>query len=178
MAKNLIIFDGSNFYHRAKKLAPQVHLTNFDYKKLAELIASGPDNQIEYCVGEIRPHNMADEKVASMYSGQQALFYHLQKQGVVVKKGFMLKTKGAYHEKGVDVRIATDIVRGALKNEYECCFVISSDSDILPAIETAIDAGKKIVYVAFEKSVVSKALAINSSETVFITKSMIESCAK
>ncbi|PIX31320.1 helicase, partial [Candidatus Berkelbacteria bacterium CG_4_8_14_3_um_filter_33_6] len=45
----------------------------------------------------------------------------------------MLKSDGKYHEKGVDVRIAVDILRGALKNEYRRCFVISSDTDLIPA---------------------------------------------
>src|SRR3989344_4124227 len=173
MNKNLVIFDGSNFYHKSKKLAPSVHLSNFNYRKLAEALTKSQDNAIEYCVGEIRPQKLDNDKSKSMYAGQQALFYSLQKQGITVKKGFMLKNQGIYHEKGVDVRIATDIVRGALKNEYGTCYIITSDSDILPAVETAIEAGKKIVYVAFERTVVSKALAINCSETFFITKSMI-----
>jgi uncharacterized LabA/DUF88 family protein len=88
-----------------------------------------------------------------------------------------MKINSSYHEKGVDVRIATDIVRGALKNEYQFFYVISSDSDILPAIETAMAVGKKVTYVAFEKNVISKALAINCSETVFITKNMLEDCS-
>lgn len=174
--KNLVILDGSNFYHKAKKLAPSIHLTNYNYKKLAETITGSTENYIEYCVGEIKFHSNSDSKNQHLYSGQQALFYTLQQQGIVVKKGFMLKNQGIYHEKGVDVRIATDIVRGALKNEYDTCYIITSDSDILPAVEDAIAAGKKVVYVAFEKTTVSKALAINCSETVFITKSMIESC--
>jgi len=173
--KNLVIIDGSNFYHKAKKLAPSIHLTNYNYKKLVETITGSTENDIEYCVGEIKVHPNSDAKNQYLYSGQQALFHTLQQQGIVVKKGFMLKNQGIYHEKGVDVRIATDIVRGALKNEYGTCYIITSDSDILPAVETAIEAGKKIVYVAFERTVVSKALAINCSETFFITKSMIES---
>lgn len=177
MAKNLVIFDGSNFYHKAKRLAPHIHLSRFNYAKLAKTLTGSKENDTEYCVGEIKPQKIQDEKAGALYAGQQKLFYHLEQQKVVVKKGFMLKNQGVYHEKGVDVRIATDIVRGALKNEYETCYVISSDSDILPAIETAIDAGKKVIYVAFEGTVVSKALAINSSSTVFITKSMIEKCA-
>lgn len=177
MSKNLVIFDGSNFYHKAKRLNRAIHLTNFNYRKLAEAISNSKDNDIEYCVGEIRPQKLGDEKAASLYAGQQKLFYHLQQQNIVIKKGFMLKNQGIYYEKGVDVRIATDIVRGALKNEYNDCYIISSDSDILPAIETAIDAGKKIIYVAFEGSGVSKALAINCSSIIFITKSMIESHA-
>jgi uncharacterized LabA/DUF88 family protein len=176
MAKNLIIFDGSNFYHKAKRLAPNVHLSNFNYGKLSEILTGSNENDIEYCVGEIKPKK-SDDPSADLYAGQQKLFYYLQQQKVVVKKGFMLKTQGVYHEKGVDVRIATDIVRGALKNEYNTCYLISSDSDLLPAIETAISAGKKVIYVAFEGNIVSKALAVNSSSAVFITKSMIENSA-
>jgi uncharacterized LabA/DUF88 family protein len=112
-----------------------------------------------------------------MYNGQMALFNNLKKQKIVIKKGFMMKIGNFYHEKGVDVRIATDIVKGALKNEYQFFYVISSDSDILPAIEAAMSVGKKVIYVAFEKTIISKALAINCSETVFITKNMLESCS-
>ena len=177
MPKNLVIFDGSNFYHKAKKLVPGVHLTVFNYRKLAETLTRSNENEIEYCVAEIKPQKLNDAKSATLYAGQQKLFYHLEQQRIVVKKGFMMKIKDAYHEKGVDVRIATDIVRGALKNEYDTCYIVSSDSDILPAIEAAISNGKKVIYVAFEGTVVSKALAINSSATIFITKSIIDSCA-
>ena len=177
MNKNLVIFDGSNFYHKAKKLAPDIHLTNFNYRKLAETLTGSAENDIEYCIGEIK-RDSNNFKSKQMYNGQMALFNTLRRQKVVVKKGFMMKINNVFHEKGVDVRIATDIVRGALKGEYDCFYVISSDSDILPAIEAAIDVGKKVVYVAFEKSVVSKALAINCSETIFITKSTIQVCAQ
>ena len=54
MGKNLVIFDGSNFYHKSKKLAPHIHLTNFDYRKLAEALSGDSANDIEYCVGEIK----------------------------------------------------------------------------------------------------------------------------
>ena len=173
MPSTLIIFDGSNFYHKSKKIAPNVHLTNFDYRKLSELIARNIDIDIEYCVGEIK-REIDNEKSKMMYNGQMALFNNLKNRKIIVKKGFMMKIGELYHEKGVDVRMATDIVKGALKNKYQTFYVISSDSDILPAIEVAISAGKKVVYVAFEKTIISKALAINCSETFFITKSMLD----
>ena len=173
MPSTLIIFDGSNFYHKSKKIAPNIHLTNFDYRKLSELIARNIDIDIEYCVGEIK-REIDNEKSKMMYNGQMALFNNLKNRKIIVKKGFMMKIGEFYHEKGVDVRMATDIVKGALKNKYQTFYVISSDSDILPAIEVAISAGKKVVYVAFEKTIISKALAINCSETFFITKSVLE----
>lgn len=175
--RNLVIFDGSNFYHKCKQLVPEVHLTHFNYHKLAELATGSQANlAVEYCVGEIRRESN-NKKSALMYDAQMMLFYTLIAQNVAIKKGFMLKAKGVYHEKGVDVRIATDIVRGALKNEYDICYLVSSDSDLVPAIEDAMEAGKIIVYAAFENSMVSKALANNSSRVMFITKSMLEPCA-
>ena len=169
-ARILVIFDGSNFYHKAKKLTPEIHLTHFNYRKLAEHLASGASVGIEYCVGEVRPPTLRDDKSRAMYAKQQALFYHLQEQKVIIKKGFLLQSQGVYHEKGVDVRIATDIVRGALKNEFDACYCISSDSDLVPAIETARGAGKTMVYDAFEGMAVSRALVIHCFKTIFITK--------
>ena len=174
MKKNLVIFDGSNFYHGAKNLAPKIHLTNFNYRKLAELVALSKNNKIEYCVGEIKQEK-GNPKSVSLYANQQALFYHLEKQGVEIKKGYMLKNNSVYQEKGVDVRIALDILRGALKNEYQNCFIICSDTDIIPAILDARKEKKKIVYVAFS-NFASRALKANCSKTIYITEKMIGDC--
>lgn len=176
MKSNLIIFDGSNFYHGSKRMLPEIHLTNFNYKKLAEKLSGSSENIIEYCVGEIR-QNEKDKKSMRLYANQQALFYQLEKQGIILKKGYMLKNDGVFHEKGVDVRIAIDIVRGALKNEYDNCYIISSDTDIIPAILEAKFDKKKIIYVGF-KNFISRALRANCSKTVLISKSILRECSK
>lgn len=175
MKKNLVIFDGSNFYHGVKRLSPETHLTNFNYQKLVSALTANDKNSVEYCVGEIR-QDSRDKKSVKLYANQQALFYQLEKQGIEIKKGYMLKNDGAYHEKGVDVRIAIDIVRGALKDEFDKCFVISSDTDIIPAILEAKSDKKEIVYVGFS-NFVSRALKVNCSKTVIITERMIKSCS-
>lgn len=175
MKKNLAIFDGSNFYHGAKRLSPRTHLTDFNYRRLIELITRNKQNKIEYCVGEIR-QNQHSDKSFKLYANQQALFYNLTKQKIDIKKGYMLKSALFYREKGVDVRIAIDILRGALKNEYDSCFVVSSDTDILPAILDAKKEGKEIIYVGFE-NFISQAMKANCSKTVLITKKMIKDCS-
>ena len=118
MPKTLVIFDGSNFYHKSKKVAPNIHLTNFDYRKLSEILIGNNDCDIEYCVGEIKRESN-NQKSKDMYNGQMALFNNLRNQKIIIKKGFMMKIGNFYHEKGVDVRMATDIVKCALKNKYE-----------------------------------------------------------
>lgn len=176
MTPDLVIFDGSNFYHGSKNLSPETHLTNFDYPYLVEIITGSKNFRIEYCVGEIRQErNNPRSKV--LYAQQQSLFYNLEKQKIKVKKGYMLKKNDEYDEKGVDVQIAVDIVRGAIKKEYGKCFVISSDTDILPAILDAKTEGKQIIYVGFE-NFISRAMKANCGKTILITKKMILQCAK
>jgi len=172
MEKDLVIFDGSNFYHGARRLSPRTHLTDFSYRALAEEIAGSKNIEIEYCVGEIVQKKHHD-KSFKLYANQQALFYNLEKQSIAIKKGFMLYSKLSFHEKGVDVQIALDISIGAIKNKYRKCYIISSDTDILPAILEARAEGKKIIYVGFDKTI-SRMMKANCSKMICIKKEMIK----
>ena len=177
MSKKLVIFDGSNFYHKSKRLVPEMHLTYFNYRKLAEIITNSKDNlDIEYCVGEIK-RERNNSKSRAMYNGQMALFNTLGLQDITIHKGFMMKHNDIYSEKGVDVKIATDILRGAFLDEYNECYIVSSDTDIIPAIRCAIDIKRKtIVYVGFE-NFISKALDAHCSKTVILHKEQLLNCA-
>ncbi|MEN8253040.1 MAG: NYN domain-containing protein [Patescibacteria group bacterium] len=174
MPKTLVIFDGSNFYHGVRKTAPKLHLSHFDYLKLSQILTKNKNTQVTYCVGEIRKEKN-NKKSYSLYANQQKLFYHLESQGIKIQKGYMLKNKAVYHEKGVDVRIALEILKGALKNTYNTCYLISSDTDILPAIHEAQDTGKKVIYVGFSKKK-SRALMNNCSKYVLLNKQQLENC--
>ncbi len=172
MNKVLVIIDGSNFYHGSKKLCPEVHLTNFEYRKFVEELIGIKNPRVLYCVGEIK-REQGNKKAEGMYAQQQSLFYNLEKQGIEVYKGFMLKSDGKYHEKGVDVKMAVEIASGALKNEYSECFLVSSDTDIIPAILEAKKVKKKIIYVGFENKL-SRAMVRNCIKTIVIKRKMIQ----
>lgn len=170
--KCLIQIDGSNFYHKIKKLDPKIHLTNFDYRKFAlSLIKPREVPTIIYYVGEIK-NVRENKKNRQLFASQQKLFANLKSQKVFTKLGFLLLSGGVYHEKGVDVQIAVDITRGSIKNEFDTCYLISSDTDLLPAIKTAKEEKKKIIYVGFENSI-SNALSNNCSKTIILKKSQI-----
>ena len=171
MKKILVQFDGSNFYNKVKKILPQIHLTNFNYAGLAQSLVKVSDLHIIYYVGEIRQYE-GNKKSETLYANQQKLFTSLRKQNVEIKLGYLLMSDGKFHEKGVDVQIAVDIVRGAIKNEYDKCYLISSDTDLLPAIQTAKDEKKEIIYVGFENSI-SRALQKNCSSYLILKKNQI-----
>ena len=47
-------------------------------------------------------------------------------------------------EKGIDVMMALDIAIGARDDAYDVAVVVSADTDLAPAIEVALDAGKRV----------------------------------
>ena len=47
-------------------------------------------------------------------------------------------------EKGIDVMMALDIAISARDDAYDVAVVVSADTDLAPAIEVALDAGKRV----------------------------------
>jgi len=63
--------------------------------------------------------------------------------------GYLLKNDGIYHEKGVDVHIAVDMLVAAYENICDRVILVSSDTDLSPAIEKTRAKGKIVEYVGF-----------------------------
>jgi len=61
----------------------------------------------------------------------------------------LMKNDGVYHEKGVDVKIAVDLLVGAYENLYDDAVIISSDTDLIPVMEKVKKLGKTIEYIGF-----------------------------
>lgn len=142
-----ILIDGSNFYHRLKELKIKNQL-RFDFAGFIKFL-TGKDELIRACyyVGVIRTEKN-NPKSLKLFKEQRKLFSSLEKQKVEVYRGYILKSDD-YHEKGVDVKIAIDILIGAYENLYDKVILLSSDTDLLPAIQKAVEIGKTIQYVGF-----------------------------
>jgi len=79
---------------------------------------------------------------------QQKLIGRLKSCGWQVHFGHMLKTDG-YHEKGVDVKMAVDLLVGAYEDLYDTAILLSSDTDLIPAIQKIKHLGKEVEYIGF-----------------------------
>ncbi len=142
-----IIIDGNNFYHRLKELQ-LTNLSSFDYEKFAQfLIGRRLLVSKNYYIGAIREERN-NPKSKELMIGQQKLIGKLQKENWVIRFGHMLKTDD-YHEKGVDVQIATDLLIGAYENFYDTAILVSSDTDLIPALAKTREMKKKIEYIGF-----------------------------
>lgn len=121
----------------------------FNFFEFVRMLA-GKDNIVHatYYIGKVSTKPQS-EKGKKMLANQQKLFEHLKKHGINYSLGYLLKSGGVYHEKGVDVNIAVDILVAAYENLCDRIILVSSDTDLLPAIKKAREKGKKIEYVGF-----------------------------
>ena len=145
-----ICIDGSNFYFKIKSLGVR-NLRKYDYRGLCDSLTGGRNlRYIGYYIGVVRAA-VDDAKSQELRINQVILFNHLlsPKQRILIRKGYLMKNDGVYHEKGVDVKIATDLLVGAYENLYDDAIVISSDTDLLPAIHKVKEKGKTVEYIGF-----------------------------
>lgn len=138
------------------------NLSKYNYRGLCEylagerlIVATG------YYVGVVRA-KFGDEKGQKMRLAQRKLFNYLLNQKIIIHKGYLMKNDDVYHEKGVDVKIATDLLVGAYENLYDDAIVISSDTDLLPAMQKVKQLGKNVEYVGFGHQ---PALALQTAAT-------------
>lgn len=176
MEKISILIDGGNFYHLVlKKLKTNELCFNFD--KFANFLANGrevAEMGKRYYIGTVVEKD-GDLKSKKAMSKQTTLFNilkssHWELKTSKLRKRFeeiMIDDKvldykkllgmgiqkiqhERLREKGIDVKFATDLIVGAIDNKYDVAIVVSSDTDLIPAIDWVRKrAGKKIEYIGF-----------------------------
>jgi uncharacterized LabA/DUF88 family protein len=167
MGSCIILIDGSNFYFKLKDL--KLHnLLDFDFSGFAKKLA-GESKIVSttYYVGKIKTDK--SEKSKHLQADQQKLFTHLKKHSVSYCLGYLMKSDGKYHEKGVDVNIAVDILVATYEDTCDRILLVSSDTDLLPAINKAREKGKKVDYIGFSHKP-SLAMVARCSQYRLLTK--------
>ena len=164
--RTIILIDGSNFYFKLKDLG--LHTLDFHFSAFTKFLAGNRKViRSTYFVGEVRTDGA--EHVQKLYNDQQKLIARLKNHGVRYQFGFLLKSDGKYHEKGVDVHIAVAILVAAYENLVDRIILISSDTDLIPAVAKAQEKGKIVEYVGFSHKI-SLAMARSCRETKTLTR--------
>lgn len=140
-----VYIDGFNLYHAVKNLK-QPHLKWLNLRSLAEKFINRQREVVEkiYYFSAIATH--LDSDIANRH---RAYIEALQSVNVdfiagnFKKKPLFYKNRhievkwNKHEEKETDVNIAITIVHDALLREYDKFFLISNDTDIVPAIKMA-----------------------------------------
>lgn len=147
MNKTIILIDGSNFYFKLKSLGLDKQL-DFNYSAFAKFLI-GKDKLISatYYIGKVRTDKT--KKSQKLHKNQQKLLAQLRKHKFNYKLGYLLKSDGKYHEKGVDVQLAVDLLVAAYENIADRIILVSSDTDLIPSITKAQKMGKVVEYIGF-----------------------------
>ena len=86
--------------------------------------------------------------------------------------------KVVFREKGVDVKIAVDLVSLACDGKLDTAILCSSDSDLQPAIEEVRKRKVKVVYLGFETNP-NKGLMYTTNKTILLRNlEIFNSCRK
>lgn len=171
-----IYIDGGNFHHLVlKKLAIQE--LNFSFEDFANFLANGrkiTDDGKRFYVGTIREKE-GDLRSRKAMSKQTKLFtilksynweiktskLRIRTEKIIIddrvvgyndllKKGIKQIEFQRMREKSIDVKLATDLLVGAVDKKYDTAVVVSSDADLVPAIDWIRHRfNKKVEYIGF-----------------------------
>ncbi len=176
MEKVHVFIDGANFYHLVlKKLGIDEAL--FDFDKFAVFLANGrkiSEMGKRFYIGSV-PEKEGDIKSKEAMAKQTSLFTILKSADWEIKTSKLRKRTEEIpidgrvfdyknlqklgiksikferlREKGVDVKLATDLIVGAVDGQYDTAILVSSDSDLIPAIDWVRHRKqKKVEYIGF-----------------------------
>lgn len=144
-----IYFDGSNIYNKLKKLGLPEEDKRFDFSAfVAHIVGERKLISKRYYVGIVRNHDQS-EKSEKLVRKQQQFLETLRSSGFEIKPGRIMYDGARIREKGVDVKLAVDLVIGAGDDLYDIAIVVSSDTDLIPAIKYLRYKKKKVEYIGF-----------------------------
>lgn len=169
--KRIIIIDGENLTYALRKYDKKTggdgsrkFLSVFDFRGMfTELLEDVTFDEIIWYGAKIKVSKQNSqkfkEKIDEYVKNQGRMVNHLGKQEIVFEKVGYLRDRTIegdssqilkLTEKGVDVGIAVKIMElAAEKTEYEIVLV-SSDTDLLPAIDSAKKRGVSFVHIGYD----------------------------
>ena len=138
-----IFIDGSNFY---RVLESNKGRHNIDFQKFsAKLSGNRKLLRAYYYTAQVDQFRGVER-----YREQQKFFYGLQHTPYVELRLGRLVTHGDEEvEKGVDVRLATDMLKLAWANAYDTAILVSHDGDFADPVLAVKEMGKHVECAGF-----------------------------
>jgi uncharacterized LabA/DUF88 family protein len=165
----VVFVDGSNFY-RCLKQSQGTH--RVDYLKLCKKLAGQRKLIRIYYYNAVVRREDGEER----YQEQQRFLEMLRKVPYLeLRLGRLEKRGDAVVQKGIDVQIATDMLRFAYGNAYDTGILISGDADFVPAVKAVKDLGKHVEN-AFVKRGQSRELRQTCDRFILLDANFIADC--
>jgi len=186
--ETVLLIDGENLkgkikavFNEAGKDKPVWH--EYDFKGLFTHVLNGIkiDRHVFY-FARIKEHESSKEKSQQLIEEQRLLKTHLERLGFDVilsgrvrgqmEEGQNGKKVLVFKEKGVDVKIAVDMVSQSCDKRVKEIILASSDSDLQPAIKEVRERKTSCVYLGFENQP-NKGLSYTTNKTILMRNSEV-----
>jgi uncharacterized LabA/DUF88 family protein len=165
-----VFMDGANIYRAFKEAFGSARYS--PWKLAVELSAGRQLVRAHFYIAAV-PQQMG----AQLYADQQRFLNRLkQDPGLTLWTGRMAQTNDRWYEKGVDVKIATDMVAMAYQGEYDVAILVSGDGDLAPAVREVRRIGP-VVENAMPRARRSWHLLQESSKFIEIDEALFRKCA-
>lgn len=193
MSQTVLFIDGENFIYKIEEVLKnnkvkknQINIASLNFNKLFEkpLKDFRISRKIFYAA-KLHFHPETKDKSEELIKAQRKLRNNLLNQnfefviaGNVRGQKVQVdhKTKIIFREKGVDVKIAVDLVSQAADKNLSTAILCSSDSDLQPAIKEIRKRNVDVVYLGFEHQP-NKGLTFTTTHTILFRNSeILEAC--
>ena len=191
MQKTILFIDGENLRHYIEDVLEKTYdrekalILNVNLKQLFKTTLSKIKiDKIIYYSAKLKEHKETLKRSKDLIQKQRALKAKLQNQEFTfVMSGYVRpqkvvidkKEKIIFKEKGVDVKMAVDLVSMACDKIIDTAIICSSDSDLQPAIKEIKHRGVKVIYLGFEFKP-NKGLIYTASRAILIRNSDVRDC--
>lgn len=189
-----VLVDGENLRHQIahilcahKKITHKNNHFGFNLADFLAEVLGQDDLEITYYTTKIRSPKTKiplklKKQIEAISASNRKWIADLTNQGVAVEKAGYLRVRESsacihcgkktlvLQEKGVDVRVATDLV--LTKDSDKQVTLISSDSDLAPAMEAAKRAGVHIKYVCYS-AWLNRSVAAQAHKTITFDDALV-----
>ena len=187
----ILFIDGENFLHKIeevlekeKLLKTKGEIASIDLNKLLTLPLKGIKlSKKVFYVSKLHYHPDTKKKSLELIGAQRKLRNNLVNLGYTFiiagnVRAQKINGKIIFREKGVDVKLAVDVVSLACDKKLKTAILCSSDSDLQPAIAELKKRKVEVIYLGFENSP-NKGLTYTTDRTILLRNSeIIESLQK
>lgn len=191
MSKCILFIDGENFLHKVEDVLKErglskkgLDLALIDLNELLKEPLGGISiSRKIFYVAKLHSHPETKKKSEELIKMQRKLRNRLVSQGYefVIAGNVRAQKIGAkvlFREKGVDVKIAVDLISLVCDGKLDTAILCSSDSDLQPAIKEIRDRGAEVVYLGFEAAP-NKGLTYTTNKTILLRDNeVIKACKK
>lgn len=186
MSKQIhLLIDGQNFINRMRTILSRAgyknpDITKFDYWGFFNYLFKNRHVDLATIYfARVRESAETPIKSHELVERHEVLKAYLESQGFryvtsgTVRSRVSPTKEVTFQEKGVDVRIAVDMVTAVLDGAAETIILASSDSDLQPAIKAVKLRGAKVIYLGFYYRR-NRGLELTTNETILINNHDVE----